>query len=363
LHGSGRFSFYLFFAMRRTLVPHLDTAPLPPALGGVVHTLAGCTMGTSWSVKVVADAERALLPLQQAIQQELDTVVAQMSPWETGSDLSRFNQAPLGSWQTLPAEFFKVLQCALQVAQESDGAYDPTAGALVNLWGFGPAQRHDEDGFTPPSPRQLEAARNFCGWHRLWLDPATQRVQQPGDIYLDLSAIAKGFGVDQVARRLQQLGHDSFLVEVGGELRGQGLKPDGQPWWVALEQAPAEHADAGGNASDIVAALLDWSVATSGDYRRYFKNGGIRYSHTIDPRTGLPIRHNLASVTVLHQQCMLADAWSTALGVMGAEDGLAYANRHQLCALFVTRTGNSNDSGDGNNFSETMSDAMKDLLQ
>lgn len=350
--------------MRRTLVPHLETAPLAPALGSVMHTLAGRTMGTSWSVKVVADAERALPPLQQAIQQELDTVVAQMSTWETNSNLSRFNQAPPGSWQTLPPEFFHVLQCALQVAHDSDGAYDPTAGALVNLWGFGPAQRYDEDGFVPPSAHQLEAARNVCGWHRLWLDPATRRVQQPGDIYLDLSAIAKGFGVDQVARRLQQLGYDSFLVEVGGELRGKGLKPDGQPWWIALEQAPSDHTDATGEASDIVAALLDWSVATSGDYRRYFKddkNNATRYSHTIDPRNGMPIQHSLASVTVLHPECMLADAWSTALGVMGAEDGLAYANAHQLCALFVSRTGNGDSEGD--HFSETMSDAMKDWLQ
>lgn len=342
--------------MRRTLVPRFDTAPLAPALGSVIHTLSGLTMGTSWSVKIVADANRTLSPIHDAIQHELNIVVAQMSTWQADSDLSLFNQAALGSWQTLPAEFFKVLQCALQIAEESDGAYDPSAGRLVNLWGFGPTHRYDEADFVVPSAQQLEMARNFCGWHRLWVDVPSRRVQQPGDMYLDLSAIAKGFGVDQVARRLLQLGYDSFLVEVGGELRGRGLKPDGQPWWIALEQVPSKQAVTdNGQTSDIVAALLDWSVATSGDYRRNFKHGDIHYSHTIDPRNGLPIQHRLASVTVLHQECMLADAWSTALGVMGAEQGLAYANARQLCALFINRSNNG--------LVETMSDAMKDLLQ
>lgn len=345
--------------MRRTLVPHFDTAPLAPALGSVVHTVSGFSMGTSWTVKIVADANRALSAVHDAIQHELNIVVAQMSTWQADSNLSLFNQAPFGSWQTLPAEFFHVLQCALHVAENSDGAYDPSAGQLVNLWGFGPTDRYDQDEFVVPSAHQLEAVRNLCGWHRLWVDVPTRRVQQPGDMYLDLSAIAKGFGVDQVARRLMQLGYDSFLVEVGGELRGNGLKPDGQPWWIALEQVPPKQVVSDVNnvtpTSEIVAALLDWSVATSGDYRRHFKQGDIHYSHTIDPRNGLPIQHGLASVTVLHQECMLADAWSTALGVMGAEQGLAYANVHQLCALFIHRS----DSG----LTETMSDAMKDLLQ
>tara|TARA_R110001599_G_scaffold64023_4_gene179663 strand:- start:355915 stop:356958 length:1044 start_codon:yes stop_codon:yes gene_type:complete len=346
--------------MKRTLVPHFDTAPMAPALGSVVHTLAGLTMGTSWAVKIVADAARALAPLQQAIQHELDLVVAQMSTWERDSHLSLFNQAAVGSWQTLPVEFFTVLEYALQVARDSDGAYDPTAGALVNLWGFGPAKAYNAPDFTPPNQRQLETARNQCGWERVWIDPATRRAQQPGDIYIDLSAIAKGFGVDQVARRLQQLGFESFLVEVGGELRGQGVKPDGQPWWVALEQpSPATLASpntpaADNAASDLVAALHHWSVATSGDYRRYFKHDAMHYSHTIDPRSGMPVNHDLASVTVLHRECMAADAWSTALGVLGPEQGLALANTHHLCALFIRRC--------GDDFAETMSDAMKDLL-
>lgn len=327
--------------MRRTLVPPFETPPLSPALGGVIHTLHGRTMGTTWSVKLVADATRWLPPLQKAIQDQLDLVVAQMSTWEPTSNLSRFNAANAGAWHTLPEEFFSVLSYALQVARESDGAYDPTAGALVNLWGFGPTQPYSDAAFATPAADALQAARARCGWQSIELDATSRRARQPGGVYLDLSAIAKGFGVDQVARYLLLQGIDSFLVEVGGELRGEGVKPDGQPWWVALEQPlPDTLVSVAASSSaemETVAALYGWSIATSGDYRRYFEADDKRYSHTIDPRSGEPIQHGLASVTVLHRDCMAADAWSTALGVMGAVEGLAYADRLGLCALFLKR--------------------------
>jgi len=343
--------------MRRTLVPPLATPPSPPVLGGTAHALHGETMGTTWSVRMVTNAGK-LPQLRLAIQAELDLVVAQMSTWEASSDLSRFNAAAAGSWHRLPAEFFHVLQYALQVARESHGAYDPTAGALVNAWGFGPTGRYGENGFAAPDDAQLEAARARCGWQRLELDPAMQRACQPGGMYVDLSAIAKGYGVDQVARRLLQLGVKDFLVEVGGELRGEGVKPDGQPWWVALEQPlPDTLTSAAGDTaaeSGTVAALHGWSAATSGDYRRYFESGRTRYSHTIDPRSGRPIRNGLASVTVLHRSCMTADAWSTALGVLGADEGCALANSLGLCALFLRRAQNG--------FVETLSEPLKALL-
>jgi thiamine biosynthesis lipoprotein len=342
--------------MRRTLVPPIETPPLSPALGGVVHTLHGLTMGTTWSVKLVAMAARDLASLQTAIQHQLDVVVAQMSTWEPHSNLSRFNDAPAGTWCTLPPEFFTVLEYALQVARESGGAYDPTTGALVNAWGFGPTQRYGDAAFVAPDDAQLDTARARCGWQRIELDVTARRVLQPGGIYFDLSAIAKGFGVDQVARRLLQLGIDSFLVEVGGELRGEGIRPDGQPWWVALEQPMPDGfapSDAVANI-ETVAALHGWSVATSGDYRRYFARGDTRYSHTIDPRAGRPIRNGLASVTVLHRECMVADAWSTALGVLGAEEGVALADRLGLCALFIKRH--------ADRFEETASASLHALL-
>ncbi|HTI95814.1 MAG TPA: FAD:protein FMN transferase [Rudaea sp.] len=297
-------------------------------------------MGTTWSVKLVADAGK-LPDLERSIQAELDLVVAQMSTWEPSSNLCRFNAAAADSWHSLPQEFFRVLQYALQVARESGGAYDPTAGALVNAWGFGPTQGYGDAGFSAPDEAQLASALAVCGWQAVDVEENAGRVRQPGGVCLDLSAIAKGFGVDQVARRLLHLGVDSFLVEIGGELRGEGVKPDGQPWWVALEQPLSDAPSPAGQAAivegDIAVALYGWSIATSGDYRRYFESNRRRYSHTIDPRHGRPISNGLAAVTVLHRECMAADAWSTALGVLGAEEGCALANRLGLCALFVRR--------------------------
>lgn len=324
----------------RVLVPHALDARAP-ALGGHVHDLAGRTMGTTWSVRLVGPRVLRLEPVTQAIQRELDEVVAQMSPWEPDSDISRFNRAPAGSWQALPPAFFEVLQHGLTVARDSGGAYDPTAGALVGAWGFGPQGRHDEPGFEPPSPAAVAAARASSGWQRIEVDASARRVRQPGGVQLDLSAIAKGYAVDRVAHMLaQRFNVEDALVEVGGELRGSGIKPDGQPWWVALESAPQLN---GGSLSVDVSlpqtriALHGLCVATSGDYRRFFQRGGAHYPHTIDPRSGQPIAHGLALVTVLHESCMAADALSTALTVLGPVDGPAWAEQRGIAALFVAR--------------------------
>jgi thiamine biosynthesis lipoprotein len=225
-----------------------------------------------------------------------------------------------------------VLAHALEVAGDTGGAYDPTVGPLVDLWGFGPAPRRH----TRPPADAIAAARARTGWARLTLDARGRRARQPGGVSVDLSSIAKGFAVDEVAAYLRRLGVTSYLVEIGGELRGHGTKPDGTPWWVALERPPALPG-AGSGAGDLIVALHGLSVATSGDYRRFFEDGGQCYSHTIDPRTGCPVEHGLASVTVLHPECMIADALATALMVLGAAAGLAYARRCGLMALFVDR--------------------------
>lgn len=284
-------------------------------------------MGTSWSAKAVVDA-----PLPD-LQAELDKVVAQMSHWEADSDLGRFNRAPAGTWHTLPAEFATVIEYALQVSAESGGAYDPCAGALVNLWGFGPERRFDQAGFAAPSHDAIAAVLHAR--HAVQYDAATRRLFQPGGVQLDLSSVAKGFAVDQLARCLRMQGVRHFLVEVGGELRGAGVKPDGQPWWVALEDVPGLQPaqDAGAT----IAALHGLSLATSGDYRRYFSYESRRASHTLDPRTGYPINNDVASVTVLHPSCMAADALSTAITVLGETDGLAFAEARGLAARLLLR--------------------------
>jgi thiamine biosynthesis lipoprotein len=333
--------------MRRVLVPAQLSRRDPP-FGGEVHVLQGRSMGTTWSVKVVLPDASALPTVRAGIETCLSLVVRQMSTWEPDTDLSRFNHAPSGTWVKLPGECFHVLQQALQTARDSGGAYDPTTGALVNVWGFGPAGRTGV-----PTSSELEDARRHTGWHRITLDPASQQAFQPGGVRLDLSAIAKGYAVDHVSRALRLRGLADHLVEIGGELVGSGLKPDGQPWWVSLEQ-PLPHFDMDPGLPDNLVALHGLAVATSGDYRRFFLDQGATRCHTIDPRTGRPIEHGLASVSVLHAQCMVADAQSTALTVLGVEQGLAHANRHGLAALFIQRL----DGG----FEEFMSEAFKSLL-
>jgi thiamine biosynthesis lipoprotein len=316
----------------RVLVP-LQIAGTSPPWGQTVHALQGQTMGTTWSARVVAPAELRLAPIEAAIKRMLAEVIAQMSPWEPDSDLSRFNRAPAGSRHVLPAGFATVMDAALQVAAASDGAFDPTSGELVRRWGFG-----------PPGPAQ--AAR--CDWRALQWDG--RALTQSGMARLDLSAIAKGYAVDRLSQLLLECGLPHHLAEIGGELRGAGFKPEGQPWWVDLEP-PA--ADCG--LAPLRMALHGLSIATSGDYRRcYIDAQGQRRSHTIDPRSGEPIAHGLAAVSVVHESAMWADGWSTALMVMGAEAGLRFATERGLAALFTQRR------ADG--FEELFTPAMKAML-
>jgi thiamine biosynthesis lipoprotein len=311
--------------MRRVLIPsHVPTlAPLArraaQAVSNVV-SLAGETMGTSWSVKAVT----RMPPdhLNPLIERCLSLVIAQMSQWQSGSDLSRFNSAPAGSWHALPDEFFFVLQYALALARDTEGAYDPTLGALTELWGFGVSGRRREI----PGLGAIDQARARAGWRRVTLDASRRAAFQPGGVQLDLSSIAKGFAVDLVSEALIKCGTADYLVEIGGELRGSGTKPDLSPWWVEIE-----------GARDLVIALHGVSVATSGDARRYLEDRGRRLSHTLDPRTGRPIADDLASVTVIAASCMKADAIATALSVLGAEQGVQFARDRGIAARFLSR--------------------------
>src|SRR4051812_45475190 len=208
--------------MTRVLVPQFAEPPARP-IGGAVLALAGETMGTTWSVKLVAPPTANAEALTAMAQRELDGVVREMSPWAPLSDLSRYNRAAPGSWTALPPAFAQVLRCALEVAEATDGAFDPTLGALVDLWGFGPRPFSG----SPPDSDAVARVRETAGWRRLVLDGDT--LFQPGGVRLDLNGIAKGFAVDQVAAALDRAGARSYLVEVGGELRGSGAKPDGQP--------------------------------------------------------------------------------------------------------------------------------------
>ena len=315
--------------MRKVLVPLvIDPAVIPD--GSVLHEASGSTMGTSWSA-------RLLLPpgvrsnLGQQMQRELDGVNGEMSHWDVDSTLGRYNRAPAGSWHALPPRFVEVFEYALDVAEASGGAYDPFAGALVNLWGFGPERRYNQAGFYAPVPEAVQAVLE----QRLSVSPtfdrAGARLLQPGGALLDFSSIAKGYAVDRLAWCLEQHGVRHYVVEIGGELRGAGVKPDGQPWWVTLEGVP------GLDSTPTVAALHGLAIATSGDYRRFFRHGALRASHTLDPRSGYPIANDIASCTVLHPSCMAADALSTTITVLGFDAGLAFAEERALAVRLLLR--------------------------
>jgi len=291
-----------------------------------LSVLSGPTMGTTWSVKFSGTPKGGAEALKVDIEAALEQVNAEMSTYRPESDLSRFNAAEAGTLLALPDDTVKVLSAAFAISSMTDGAYDVTVGPLVNLWGFGP----DPDRFEPPSEDDINAALARVGWQQLLLNG--NELLQPGNVYVDLSSIAKGFAVDKVAELLERQGLKNYLVEVGGELRGSGNKPYGQPWRVAVERPIP-----GVREVEKVVALTDMAVATSGDYRNFFESDGQLYSHTLDPRTGYPVDHMLASVSVLHESAMMADGLSTAMTVLGPEAGMAFAKQHELAVFFIVR--------------------------
>ncbi|ALJ13146.1 FAD:protein FMN transferase [Sphingopyxis macrogoltabida] len=272
-------------------------------------------MGTSWSLQAVSPPAAT----RHGVQAALDLVVAQMSQWERDSNLSRFNRVAPGSWHVIPAELARVIEAALEIGRASGGAFDPGLGQLTEAWGFG---SRGPVGNVPDFP-EASAGRG------IEFDPDGPRIRREAGAALDLSGIAKGYGVDLAAEWLLDMGVRHFLLEVGGELRGEGIRPDGQPWWVDTEVPPATPV------APYRIALHDLSVATSGNYRRGFAAGGRYYSHSFDPRTGRPIVSEVTSVTVLHRSCMMADGWATALTVLGPAAAIALADDQQLAAFIL----------------------------
>lgn len=307
--------------MNTVLIPPV-LAPFLPPVGPMAHA-EGRTMGTTWSVAAYGLDADAIHRTTEAVCGE---VIAEMSSWADNAAIVRFNRAAPGIWFDLPPHFSKVLAEALRIAALTGGAFDPACGGLVDLWGFGPAPFQGD-----PDADDVARAASVSDWRTLEIEGG--RLRQPGGLKLDLSGIAKGFAVDLLAERLAAAGAISALVEIGGELKGFGAKRDGQPWWVDLE-APAPGAER------TLLALHGCAVATSGDYRRWRAGQGRRLSHTIDPATGAPVGEDApASVTVIHASCMTADAWATALTVLGLERGLETAARHGLAARFLIRRG------------------------
>lgn len=294
-----------------------------------VVKIAGPTMGTQYHISWVgddADSEK----IQPLIDARLVAINKAMSTYDPTSELSLLNQqqAPLAN-ETISDDLAEVLRDALEVYQKSEHRFDVTVGPLVNAWGFGPGKHLDER--LPQE--EVDQLLSEIGSDAIHLNGDQLSTDKP--LYIDLSAVAKGWGVDQLANLLEQQGIHSYLVEVGGELRTRGQKPDGSNWRVAIERPALDAMD---REVQLIVEPGDAGLATSGDYRNYFEENGVRYSHTIDPATGYPITHRLASVTVIHKQCGMADAWATALNVAGPDNAMRLANQYQLAAYAIVRT-------------------------
>jgi thiamine biosynthesis lipoprotein len=299
-----------------------------------VHEFVGPTMGTSFAVRVVAELQASERERVQALVEErLDRVEGLMSTYDSASELSRLNRLESTEAFRVSAELREVLALAREVSERSGGAFDVTVAPLVEAWGFGPGG--DIGGRIGPRPRGPELARlrERVGYQLLLLDATNGTVAKthPGT-RIDLSAIAKGYAVERVAAGLAELGLTRFLVEVGGELEARGTGPGGRPWRVGIEQPGDGAPGVWGSVT-----LTDGAIATSGDYRDYYEEDGVRYAHIVDPRSGLPLPMRGVSVTVLHARAALADAWATALTVLGPEEGLEVARREGLAAIFLRR--------------------------
>jgi thiamine biosynthesis lipoprotein len=288
------------------------------------HALNGPTMGTRWTALFFAPPGLDPAPVRAALQSAVAEVDAQMSTWSPESDLMRLNAAPVGAWVTVPGHLHEVLRLGLEIGRASGGAFDIGMGDAVAAWGFGPA---------PADPDRIRAALHAPrrpAQERLELAPGRARKTAP--VTLDLNGIAKGYGVDRLAGTLCDHGITNGLVGIDGEMRALGLRPDGQPWAIAIE-AP----ETGRRAAHAMLALEGAAVATSGDYRHWIDLQGRRLAHTMEPRRGAPLPAPPASVTVVARNCAEADAWATALMVLGPEAGAARAAKHGLDALFLLR--------------------------
>lgn len=295
-----------------------------------LNSFTGDTMGTRYRVTVVGEVSP---DLQSKVDTRLAEINSLMSTYDSDSELSRFNQSVSTEWFEVSNETANVVEFALQIAKKTDGAFDPTVGPAVNLWGFGPAGRR----MKPPTDAEVERVRQMIGYQNVELrdEPRALRKLKP-ELYLDLSAVAKGYAVDEISEVLADEGFNSHLVVIGGEIRASGIKPDGAKWKIGIEEP-----DQAGEPVQRSVPLVDLAVSTSGDWRNSFQNDGVRYSHVINPRTGKPVAHNLASVTVFANSSMEADASSTALMVMGPQRGIEWCDTNHVAALFFIR----NDKG------------------
>ncbi|XXD88212.1 FAD:protein FMN transferase [Pseudomonas sp. Z4-7] len=297
--------------------------------GDNLERFDGPTMGSRYSVQYV---RHAATPGPNVVQAEVGKILAEVdrlfSTYRSDSEIERFNALPGGSCLTMPGPVLELVRVGEQLSSQSHGAFDLTVEPLLNLWGFGPQSRRE----AVPSAEALTLARRQVGHGYLRIEG--DRLCKDAAVEVDFNSIAAGYAIDRIAAKLQALGIDSYLAEATGELKAAGHKPDGSAWRIALEEPRNDR-----QMAERVIEVNGYGVSTSGDYRKYFEQGGKRYSHTFDARTGAPVLHNLASVTVIHPSAMLADGLSTLLLILGPEEGWDYAQEHGIGVFFVLRDG------------------------
>lgn len=295
--------------------------------GDSIESFGGPTMGSTYSIKYVRHAGG---PDSSQVRREVEGILAevdrQLSTYRNDSDIERFNALPANSCQTMPASVLELIRVGEQLSVQSDGSYDLTVEPLMNLWGFGPQGREEK----VPDAAALAEVLQRVGYRHLHING--EQLCKDAAVEVDFNSIAAGYAVDTIAARLDAMGIDDYLAEATGELKAKGKKLDGSPWRIALEEPRDDQ-----QVAERIINVDGYGVSTSGDYRNYFLQDGRRYSHTFDARSGAPVLHNLASVTVIHPSALMADGLSTLLLILGPEKAWDYAEKHDIGAFFVIR--------------------------
>lgn len=309
----------------RVLIPPVTQRPVVPT--GEMFDLADRAFGAVWRAQVVVPGGVAPNDLLAACNDELARMETVFGRWSPASEISRFNAAPAGTWE-LSQPLWDALMAALDLGDDTGGAFDPTIGALIDLWGFGPDGRRPV--LTPtPTEAEIATAVDVSGWTRLRLNRGARAAVQPGGMKLDLSGMAKGLALERLSQRLSGMGATSHLIDFDGDVKGVGMRPDGKPWSVVLPPLP------GPAIRPLVIGCHDLAAATSSVFRKGFRHGERVVSHLIDGRSGRAIDVDTVAVTVLHPNATRADALSTALIVMGRYEGFDWAEEAKIAAVFV----------------------------
>jgi len=297
----------------------------------IEYSFVGTTMGTSYSVKIIEVKNKALENVKAKVDSILVDVNNNMSTYIPNSELSKFNSYNDTTWFSTSKELVQLFSEAIEISNLTNKSFDITIGQLVNLWGFGPTRNKNKI----PTTKEINILLRDTGIDKIKIHIKNQNIKKlESKLYCDLSAIAKGYGVDKLAEYFDKLKFNNYMIEIGGEVRTKGTNLKKDKWKIGISSPNNNNLEA-------IIELSNYSMATSGDYLNYFEKDGYRYSHTIDPRTGKPITHNLASVTVISENCRYADALATAINVMGPEEGYNFALQENLPIFMIVREKNN----------------------